>query len=154
EGFAWFYTVPFEIFLQTMEGGAGGASAEEFATCWSLIVQNPYILQLAISAGVGGLLFGYDTGVISGAALYIREDFDAVAKSTFLQETIVSVTIAAAIIGSAIGGFVSDIYGRKKAIVAADIVFAAGSGCHGCSTQSMGSDNWANTCGSGRGNSL
>ncbi|GLJ05086.1 hypothetical protein SUGI_0010690 [Cryptomeria japonica] len=109
-----------------MEGGAGAASAAEFSTCWSLITQNPYILQLAISAGVGGLLFGYDTGVISGAALYIRDDFEAVGKSTFLQETIVSVTIAAAIIGSAVGGFVNDRFGRKIAIIIADIVFAVG----------------------------
>uniref|UniRef100_A0A0D6R5G2 Major facilitator superfamily (MFS) profile domain-containing protein n=1 Tax=Araucaria cunninghamii TaxID=56994 RepID=A0A0D6R5G2_ARACU len=103
-----------------------GASKEEFATCWSLIVKNPYILQLAISAGVGGLLFGYDTGVISGASLYIRDDFEAVEKSTVLQETIVSVTIGAAIIGSAVGGFVNDLYGRKRAILGADIVFAIG----------------------------
>lgn len=109
-----------------MEGGAHGASAKEFKTFSSIILKNPYILQLAFSAGVGGLLFGYDTGVISGALLYIRDDFEAVDKSTFLQETIVSVTIATAIIGSAVGGFLNDYYGRRPSILLADGVFAAG----------------------------
>lgn len=108
-----------------MEGGVG-ASADEFKTFWSIILKNPFILQLAFSAGVGGLLFGYDTGVISGALLYIRNDFEAVDKSVFLQETIVSVTIAAAIIGSAAGGFLNDFYGRRKSILGADAVFAVG----------------------------
>jgi SP family myo-inositol transporter-like MFS transporter 13 len=45
-----------------MEGGAHGVSAEEFKTFWSIIWKNPFILQLALSAGVGGLLFGCDTG--------------------------------------------------------------------------------------------
>lgn len=109
-----------------MEGGAGGIDAKEFKTFWSIVWKNPYILQLAFSAGVGGLLFGYDTGVISGALLYIRDDFAAVENSSFLQETIVSVTIATAIIGAAVGGFVNDYYGRKPAILGADAVFAAG----------------------------
>jgi len=109
-----------------MEGGAGGLDAKEFKTFWSIVWKNPYILQLAFSAGVGGLLFGYDTGVISGALLYIRDDFSAVENSSFLQETIVSVTIATAIIGAAVGGFVNDYYGRKPAILGADAVFAAG----------------------------
>eukprot|EP01018_Ginkgo_biloba_P021411 Gb_00657 [translate_table: standard] len=108
-----------------MEGG-GGASAKEFSTCWSIIWTNPYILQLAFSAGVGGLLFGYDTGVISGALLYIRDDFKSVDRSTILQETIVSVTIAGAIIGAAAGGLMNDKYGRRRSILLADIVFAGG----------------------------
>lgn len=74
-----------------MEGGVG-ASVKELKTFWSIILKNPFILQLAFSAGVGGLLFGYDTGVISGALLYIQDDFKAVEESVVLQETIVSVT--------------------------------------------------------------
>lgn len=47
--------------------------------------KNPYILGLAAVAGIGGLLFGYDTGVISGALLYIKDDFPQVRNSNFLQ---------------------------------------------------------------------
>ncbi|XP_057849584.1 inositol transporter 1 isoform X1 [Cryptomeria japonica] len=87
---------------------------------------NAYILGLTFAAGIGGLLFGYDTGVISGALLYIREDFKAVNESSFLQETIVSMAIFGAIIGAAISGYIGDKYGRKKATIIADFFFILG----------------------------
>ncbi|PRQ17018.1 putative major facilitator, sugar transporter, major facilitator superfamily [Rosa chinensis] len=59
---------------------------------------------------------GYDTGVISGALLYIREDFSDVDKMTWLQETIVSMAVAGAIFGAAIGGWMNDALGRRKSI--------------------------------------
>ncbi|CAI8598006.1 unnamed protein product [Vicia faba] len=89
--------------------------------------KNPYILGVTAAAGFGGLLFGYDTGVISGALLYIKDDFDDVRKSSFLQETIVSMALIGAIIGAATGGWVNDVFGRKKAILSADVVFGLGS---------------------------
>lgn len=47
-----------------MEGGIihGGADESAFRECFSLTWKNPYVLRLAFSAGIGGLLFGYDTG--------------------------------------------------------------------------------------------
>lgn len=65
-------------------------------------------------------------GVISGALLYIREDFDDVNKKTWLQETIVSMAVAGAIFGAAIGGWMNDALGRRKSILCADFVFFAG----------------------------
>lgn len=64
--------------------------------------------------------------MISGALLYIRDDFRDVDQSTVLQETIVSMAVAGAIVGAAIGGRVNDRFGRKPAILAADVVFAFG----------------------------
>ncbi|KFK22027.1 hypothetical protein AALP_AAs71925U000400 [Arabis alpina] len=87
---------------------------------------NHYVLGLTVVAGIGGLLFGYDTGVISGALLYIKDDFEVVKQSSFLQETIVSMALVGAIIGAASGGWINDVYGRKKATLLADIVFVAG----------------------------
>ncbi|XP_015581208.2 inositol transporter 1 [Ricinus communis] len=88
---------------------------------------NTYVLRLTVIAGIGGLLFGYDTGVISGALLYIKDEFEVVNQSSFLQETIVSMALVGAIIGAASGGWINDAYGRKKATLLSDIVFAAGS---------------------------
>ncbi|KAJ8755417.1 hypothetical protein K2173_019215 [Erythroxylum novogranatense] len=88
---------------------------------------NPYVVGLTVIAGIGGLLFGYDTGVISGALLYIKDDFEAVNQSSFLQETIVSMALVGAMIGAASGGWINDAYGRKKATLLADVMFAAGS---------------------------
>ncbi|KAG9447087.1 hypothetical protein H6P81_013215 [Aristolochia fimbriata] len=87
---------------------------------------NRYVLGLTLTAGIGGLLFGYDTGVISGALLYIRDEFKVVDDSKFLQETIVSMALVGAIIGAAAGGWLNDVYGRKKATLCADLVFAVG----------------------------
>lgn len=109
-----------------MEGGAHGFDGSAFRECFSLSWRNPYVLRLAFSAGIGGLLFGYDTGVISGALLYIRDDFRSVDKNTWLQEMIVSMAVAGAIIGAAVGGWANDRFGRRTSILVADLLFFAG----------------------------
>lgn len=108
------------------EGGHQLADKTEFTECWRRTTESPYLMRLALSAGIGGLLFGYDTGVISGALLYIRDEFDQVDKKTWLQETIVSMAVAGAIVGAAFGGYMNDKMGRKKTILMADVVFVAG----------------------------
>ncbi|CAJ2677656.1 unnamed protein product [Trifolium pratense] len=110
-----------------MEGGVVEADVSAFRECLSLSWKNPYVLRLAFSAGIGGFLFGYDTGVISGALLYIRDDFKDVDRKTWLQEAIVSMALAGAIVGAAVGGWINDRFGRKKAILIADTLFFIGS---------------------------
>ncbi|CAI0551356.1 unnamed protein product [Linum tenue] len=88
--------------------------------------KNPFVLRLAFSAGIGGLLFGYDTGVISGALLYIRDDFSQVDRHTLLQETIVAMAVVGAIMGAGIGGWVNDRLGRRSALLVADFLFFVG----------------------------
>ncbi|XP_059664674.1 inositol transporter 4 [Cornus florida] len=109
-----------------MEGGVHKADRTEFTECWRTTWKKPYIMRLALSAGIGGLLFGYDTGVISGALLYIREDFKSVDRTTLLQETIVSMAVAGAIVGAAFGGYFNDKYGRRRSILGADFLFFVG----------------------------
>ncbi|PUZ47773.1 hypothetical protein GQ55_7G193000 [Panicum hallii var. hallii] len=88
---------------------------------------NHYVLALTGAAGIGGFLFGYDTGVISGALLYIRDEFPAIRDNYFLQETIVSMALVGAMLGAAGGGWINDAYGRKKSTLLADLMFALGS---------------------------
>ncbi|XP_029143251.1 inositol transporter 1-like [Arachis hypogaea] len=89
--------------------------------------QNFYIVGVTFAAGIGGLLFGYDTGVISGALLYIKDDFEVVKNSSFLQELIVAMALVGAIFGAALGGYINDSLGRKAATIVADICFTVGS---------------------------
>ncbi|KAK6265079.1 hypothetical protein SCA6_020513 [Theobroma cacao] len=109
-----------------VEGGVVKADTTEFSECWKTTWRTPYIMRLALSAGIGGLLFGYDTGVISGALLYIREDFQEVDRKTWLQEVIVSMAVAGAIFGAAFGGWMNDRFGRKLSILVADALFFVG----------------------------
>jgi MFS transporter, SP family, galactose:H+ symporter len=74
-------------------------------------------------AALGGLLFGYDTGVISGALLFIRE---AMSLSATMQGIVVSIVLAGAVIGAAAAGSLSDRFGRRRVILVAGLLFIAG----------------------------
>jgi sugar porter (SP) family MFS transporter len=73
---------------------------------------------------LGGLLFGYDTGVISGALLFIPNSFKL---SPFLQGAIVAGLLLGAMIGAAFAGRMADLLGRRRLIMAAAVVFTVGS---------------------------
>jgi SP family galactose:H+ symporter-like MFS transporter len=84
---------------------------------------RPYVLLVACVAALGGLLFGYDTGVISGAILFINKDFSL---STRLQEFTISVVLIGCIAGAAVAGTIADAIGRRLTLLAAGIVFLIG----------------------------
>ena len=71
-------------------------------------------------AALGGLLFGYDTGVISGAILFITDQFSL---STTMEEIVVSAVLVGAVIGAVIGGALADRFGRRRLIILAGIIF-------------------------------
>ncbi|HZA45522.1 MAG TPA: sugar porter family MFS transporter [Rubrobacter sp.] len=72
---------------------------------------------------LGGLLFGYDTGVIAGAILFINEDLGL---SPFTSGLVVSSLLVGAMIGAAFAGPIADATGRRKLVLVAAIIFAIG----------------------------
>ena len=85
-----------------------------------------FVYMLTLFSALGGFLFGYDTGVISGAMILLR---DAFALSSVWQELVVSVTIAAAAVFALVGGFCNDRVGRRPVVLLASLVFTAGALC-------------------------
>jgi SP family galactose:H+ symporter-like MFS transporter len=84
---------------------------------------SKFVYLAAAIAALGGLLFGYDTGVISGAELFFKNDFTL---STFALEVIVSGVLAGAATGALAGGRLADLFGRRKLLIVTAIIFAAG----------------------------
>ncbi len=82
-----------------------------------------YFYVIAGVAALGGLLFGYDTGVISGALLFIRQ---VMSLSPTLQGIVVAIALAGATIGAAVAGYLSDLMGRRHVILGAGLLFIAG----------------------------
>jgi sugar porter (SP) family MFS transporter len=81
------------------------------------------VVLTAAIAGLGGLLFGYDTGVIAGALLFIKSDFGL---SSFEQGLVVAAVPIGAVFGAAFAGPAADRYGRRLMILSAAAVFIAG----------------------------
>ena len=82
-----------------------------------------FVFIAATISALGGLLFGYDTGVVSGAVLFIREDF---ALSAGEVEVVVSSVLIGALIGAAVGGILADRFGRRPVIIATASLFVIG----------------------------
>lgn len=75
-------------------------------------------------AAIGGFLFGYDTGVISGAMLPIQRAFHL---NKFQEEVVVSSTVLAAFCSSVVGGNLNQSLGRRRCILLAAAIFTLGS---------------------------
>ena len=83
-----------------------------------------WLYVVAIIASLGGLLSGYDTGVISGALLFINESWNLADTA---QGILVSSVLIGAVIGAATNGILADVFGRKKIIMATAVIFTIGS---------------------------
>ncbi|MHB8461936.1 MAG: sugar porter family MFS transporter [Vulcanimicrobiaceae bacterium] len=84
---------------------------------------RPFVLLVAGVAALGGLLFGYDTGVISGALLFIAHDFHLPLHT---QEFVVSVVLIGAMLGAIGSGACADRFGRRATLVSAGVIFGVG----------------------------
>jgi sugar porter (SP) family MFS transporter len=73
---------------------------------------------------LGGLLFGYDTGVVSGALLFLKDDFPGI--SSLQKELVTSLLLAGAAVGAIGAGRVADRIGRQPTILITALIFAIG----------------------------
>src|SRR6201992_179239 len=81
------------------------------------------VVLTAAIAGLGGLLFGYDTGIIASALLFIKADFHL---GSFAQGLVVAAVPIGAVGGAAIAGPAADTCGRRLMILLSAAVFIAG----------------------------
>jgi sugar porter (SP) family MFS transporter len=84
------------------------------------VLRRKALLFIASTAALCGLLFGYDTGVISGALLFLKKDF---ALSAFQQGVVTSAVLAGAAVGAGFSGRLTDHFGRRRMVIAVAILF-------------------------------
>ena len=83
-----------------------------------------YVFGITLVATIGGLLFGYDTAVISGAEKSLEEVFiKSLELNTFYHGATVSSALIGCIIGGAISGLFASRFGRKKSLLIASVLF-------------------------------
>src|SRR5690606_34937258 len=78
------------------------------------------INYISIAVAIGGLLFGFDTAVISGAITFVTAQFSL---DSIAEGWLVSSCLLGCIIGVAITGLASDRIGRKRTVILAVILF-------------------------------
>ena len=93
-------------------------------------VNMGYVVFLSVVAAIGGILFGYDTAVISGTTEIVKSQFGL---STGLEGWYVGCALIGSIAGVLVAGMLSDFLGRKKTMLIAAVMFSISAiGCAFC----------------------
>jgi sugar porter (SP) family MFS transporter len=87
-------------------------------------VNQAFIRRVSFIAGLGGILYGFDMGVIAAALIYVRDSFHL---STVMQEVLVIAVLIGVMIGALIGGTIADRIGRRKTLIWGAVLFILGS---------------------------
>ncbi|MGW2325189.1 sugar porter family MFS transporter [Streptomyces sp. NPDC001700] len=85
--------------------------------------QRHALTKIAVISTLGGLLFGYDTGVISGALLFMKDDLGL---TPFTEGLVVSSLLVGAAFGALTGGRLADALGRRLTLLLAAVLFGLG----------------------------
>ena len=83
---------------------------------------NSYLMKIMVIATFGGLLFGYDTGVVNGALSYMAQP-DQLNLTPLREGMVTSALLLGGAAGAMLGGTLSDKYGRRKMIFCLSILF-------------------------------
>ncbi|KAB0358814.1 hypothetical protein FD754_002970 [Muntiacus muntjak] len=106
-------------------GGGGVGDLERAARRQFQQDETPaFVYVVAVFSALGGFLFGYDTGVVSGAMLLLKRQLSL---DALWQELLVSGTVGAAAVSALAGGALNGVFGRRAAILLASALFTAGS---------------------------
>lgn len=84
---------------------------------------NRFVFAVSVVSALGGMLFGYDIGVISGALLFLAHDFGL---GPFLQGVVTSSLLVGAAVGALVGGRLADRFGRRTVLGVSAAVFIIG----------------------------
>jgi sugar porter (SP) family MFS transporter len=87
-------------------------------------VNRVFIWKVSLIAGLGGILYGFDMGIIAAALIYVRSTFSL---STQIEEVVVSVVLVGSMAGAVVGGVFADRAGRRATLVWGGLLFIAGS---------------------------
>jgi SP family xylose:H+ symportor-like MFS transporter len=80
-----------------------------------------YVARVCVVAALGGLLFGYDTGVIAGAIGFLETHFNL--DPSFQKGWVAASALIGCTVGVSIAGLLSDFLGRKRTLIVAAILF-------------------------------
>lgn len=89
----------------------------------SSAMNKHFVVLIAAIAALGGLLFGYDTGIIAGALIFIEKSF---VVSTWMKEWMVSSVVLGALFGALLSGYWANRFGRRRMLIMAAISFLLG----------------------------
>jgi len=87
-------------------------------------VNRGFIWKVSCIAGLGGILYGFDMGIIAAAMIFVRSSF---ALSRQMEEIVVSVVLIGAMVGAITGGTIADRIGRRNTLVWGGVIFIIGS---------------------------
>src|SRR3984957_8102008 len=86
-------------------------------------IRRNVVLASAVTA-LGGLLFGYDTGVGSGALLFLKNYFGGL--TSFQQELVTSLLLVGVAVGALFAGRIADRIGRRLTVLGTAVIFVIG----------------------------
>ncbi len=75
-------------------------------------------------AGLGGILYGYDIGIIAAALIFVRSSFSL---STQMEGVVVSIVLVGSMLGAVLGGGIADRFGRRTILLWGGVIFILGS---------------------------